>query len=49
MKGIPIVASVHDTNVELMSDSLKKVEFIICVSSAVKIALISEREIQEEK
>lgn len=34
--GVPVVVSVHDTNPTMMYDSIKKADFVFCVSKAVK-------------
>ncbi len=39
VKGIPTVVSVHDTNPELIHESLKYADGIICMSQAVKDAV----------
>jgi glycosyltransferase involved in cell wall biosynthesis len=36
LKGIPVVVSIHDTNVKLLHDSIKKADVIFCVSEAVR-------------
>lgn len=40
VKGIPIVVSVHDPNTDLMHQSLKYADYIICMSQVVKEAVI---------
>lgn len=40
VKGIPTVVSVHDTNPELIHESLKYADGIICMSQAVKDAVL---------
>ena len=40
VKGIPVVVSVHDTNPELIHESLKYADGIICMSQAVKEAVV---------
>ncbi len=42
VKGIPILASVHDTSLELMHDSLKHVDYIACMSDVIKTLLIEK-------
>ncbi|VAW48330.1 hypothetical protein MNBD_GAMMA03-2077 [hydrothermal vent metagenome] len=36
VKGIPVVVSVHDINPNLLHDSIKKADIVLCVSSIVK-------------
>ncbi len=40
VKGIPTVVSVHDTNPDLIHDSLKYADIIICMAQAVKDAVV---------
>lgn len=40
VKGIPTIVSVHDTNPELIHDSLSYADSIICMSQAVKKAVL---------
>lgn len=42
VKGIPTLVSVHDTNPELIFDSLKYADAIICMSSIVKKAIFDK-------
>lgn len=42
VSGIPVVVSVHDTNPDLIYDSLKYADYIICTSSAVKSVVLEK-------
>lgn len=42
VRGIPVVVSVHDTNPELLHNSIKKANVIFCVSEAVKELVLTE-------
>jgi glycosyltransferase involved in cell wall biosynthesis len=49
VKGIPILASVHDSSKDLMHDSLKHVDYIVCMSNIIKDILIDIKKISLEK
>jgi glycosyltransferase involved in cell wall biosynthesis len=36
VKGVPVVVSVHDTNEEILFNSIKKADFVFCVSDVVR-------------
>ncbi len=42
VSGVPVVISVHDTNPELLHNSIKKADAVICMSSAVKQLVLSK-------
>ncbi len=42
VSGVPVVVSVHDTNPELLHNSIKKADAVICMSSAVKQLVLSK-------
>jgi len=42
VRGIPTIVSVHDTNPQLIHSSLKNVDGIICMSEAVKKAVLEQ-------
>lgn len=48
VKGIPIVVSVHDTNPDLIHDSLKYADYVICMAECVKRAVIKKINYEEE-
>ena len=49
VKHIPTVVSVHDTNPELIHDSLRYADYIFCMSTAVKRAVVNKLNISEDK
>lgn len=40
--GIPVVVSVHDTNPELLFESIRQADFVMCVSNSVKDLVLSK-------
>lgn len=42
VKGIPVVVSVHDTNPNLLHQSIKKADIILCVSEAVRKLVLTK-------
>ena len=42
VKGIPVVVSVHDTNPDIIHDSVKKADIVFCVSEAVKELVLTK-------
>lgn len=49
VKGIPTLVSVHDTNPALIHNSLKYADAIVCMSHAVKKAVLEKVSINENK
>ncbi len=48
-EGIPIVVSVHDTNPDLIHDSLKYADYIVCMAKAVKQAVLNKISFDDKK
>ena len=48
-EGIPIIVSVHDTNPDLIHDSLKYADYIVCMAEAVKKAVLNRISFDEKK
>lgn len=49
VKGIPVLASVHDSSLNMMHDSLKYADYIVCMSNIIKDILINSKKISKEK
>jgi len=48
LEGIPVVVSVHDTNIELLYDSIKYADTVLCMSNAVA-DLVRSRGVTNDK
>jgi len=42
VEGIPVVVSVHDTNPRILYNSIKKADYVFCVSNAVKKLVLTK-------
>ncbi len=49
VEGIPIIVSVHDTNPNLIHNSLRYADYIICMAETVKNAVLREIDFDERK
>ena len=49
VKGIPYVASVHDTNPDLIHESLRYADYIICMAECVKQAVLNKITFDRDK
>lgn len=49
VRNIPLVVSVHDTNPNLINQSLKYADYVVCMSQEVKKAVKSQVNIEEDR
>jgi len=42
VKGVPVIVSVHDTNPQLLHDSIRKADMVFCVSAAVRSLVVTK-------